>query len=74
MRIFYIPHIQIRAMSDFKDRREIRKKILSGVRTAIRKLIEERAKENGVLIVSENGKIVKVSAKKLLKKAKRKSK
>lgn len=53
---------------------ELRKKILAGVRLAIRKLIEERAKENGFLIVSENGKIVKVPAKKLLKKAKRKSK
>ncbi len=57
-----------------ENRIELRKKILAGVRLAIKKLIAERAKENGYLIVSKNGKVIKVSAKSLLKKSKNNSK
>ncbi len=57
-----------------ENRIELGKKILAGVRLAVKKLIAERAKENGYLIVSKNGKVVKISAKDLLKKNKTNSK
>ena len=57
-----------------ENRIELRKKNFRGVRLAIKKLIAERAKENGYLIVSKNGKVIKVSAKSLLKKSKNNSK
>lgn len=37
-------------------------KLLKGSRLAVKKLIEERAKTNDYLIVSKNGKVVKIRA------------
>lgn len=45
----------------------LRDKILKGIHLAFDKLVASRAKEDGELIFSENGKIVRVKAKELLK-------
>lgn len=50
-----------------KDRSELRNKIFSGIKAAIEKLIEARAKEDDNLIISQDGKIIKVPAKKFKK-------
>lgn len=42
---------------------ELTKKILEGSKLAIKRLVERKRKENGYLVVSENGKVVKVPAK-----------
>lgn len=42
--------------------KSLREKLLKGTRITIKKLIEERKKENGYLIVSKNGKVTKVRA------------
>ncbi len=49
------------------DRQELREKIYRGVKSAVDKLIAARAKDDDYLIISENGKIVKVPAKTLIK-------
>lgn len=49
------------------NRTELREKVYQGVKLAIDKLIEERAKEDGYLIISRDDKIVRVPAKELLK-------
>ncbi len=43
----------------------LREKIMKGMRLAIDRLIEERQKTDDYLIVSRNGKIVKIKARKL---------
>lgn len=50
------------------NRVELRNKIYKGVKLAIDRLIEERAKNDDYLIISRNGKIVKVPAKELKRK------
>jgi hypothetical protein len=45
-----------------KNRDVLEEKLIKGTRMAIKKLIEERKKENGYLIVSKNGKVTKVRA------------
>ncbi len=45
---------------------ELRKKIIEGLTLSAKRLIEAKAKEDGVLIYSERGKIVRVKARKLL--------
>ena len=45
---------------------ELGDKIFQGIKAAIDKLIVARAKDNGYLIVSKDGKIVKIPAKELL--------
>ncbi|MFO7526428.1 MAG: hypothetical protein R6W68_13335 [Ignavibacteriaceae bacterium] len=47
------------------NRTELRNKILTGIRSAVNKLIDSRAKDNDYLIVSRNGKIEKIPARKL---------
>jgi len=42
------------------------KKILKGMKKAIKLMIKERSKDDGYLVVFENGKVVKVKARKLL--------
>jgi hypothetical protein len=37
-------------------------KITKGVKLAIRRLIEERQKEDGELVISENGKVKRIKA------------
>jgi len=49
-----------------KNRIELRNKVYAGVKLAIERLIAERAKENDYLIISRNGKIIRVPAKELL--------
>ncbi len=44
----------------------LQKKVLKGTRTAIKRLIKERALTGDTLIISRNGKIVTVKAKDLL--------
>ena len=43
-------------------------KIIAGVQLAYEKLVQEKAKANASLVFAENGKIIHVKAKKLLKK------
>jgi hypothetical protein len=51
-----------------KDFQILSDKIVKGVNLAVERLIEQRAKENGELIFSdEHGKIIRVKAKDLLK-------
>ncbi len=45
-----------------KKRDILEEKLIKGTRMAIKKLIEERKKENGYLIVSRNGKVIKIRA------------
>ena len=42
-------------------------KIIAGVQLAYEKLVQEKAKANASLVFAENGKIIHVKAKKLLK-------
>jgi len=55
-------------MENNKKVSELTKKISEGLKLAFDKLVKEKAKEDGELIFSENGKIVKVKAKDLLNK------
>jgi hypothetical protein len=48
-----------------RNRIELRDKIYKGIKSAIEKLISSRARDNDFLIVSRNGKIVKIPAKDL---------
>jgi len=51
-----------------KDFQVLSEKIIKGVNLAAERLIEQRAKEDGELIYSdENGKVIRVKAKDLLK-------
>ena len=51
-----------------KDFQILSDKIVKGVNLAVVRLVEQRAKENGELIFSdENGKVIRVKAKDLLK-------
>ena len=45
-----------------KNRTELREKIFKGIKTAIERLISDRAKENEFLIISKDGKIIKIPA------------
>ncbi len=45
-----------------KSKDIIEEKLMKGTRMAIKKLIEERKKINGYLIVSKNGKVTKIRA------------
>lgn len=42
---------------------EIKAKIIEGIRLSLKKLVEQKKKENSFLIFSDNGKIVKINAK-----------
>lgn len=55
-----------------KEDKELSGKIMKGARLALDRLIVETAKEDGYLVFSKNGKIVKVKARKLLKEQKKK--
>ena len=48
-----------------KNKTELRNKIIIGIRTALEKLITSSAKNDEYLIISKDGKIVKVPAKQL---------
>ncbi|MEO8233647.1 MAG: hypothetical protein ABI638_15315 [Ignavibacteriota bacterium] len=48
-----------------KNTVELREKIFEGIKSSIEKLIASRAKNNEFLIVSKDGKIVKIPAKEL---------
>ena len=45
------------------------RKIMDGIKKAVRKLVEETAAKNGSLVVEREGKVVHVPAKELLKSA-----
>jgi hypothetical protein len=47
--------------------KEVREKIISGIELAYKRLLTARQKEDGDLVISRNGKIVKVKASELLK-------
>jgi len=49
-----------------KNRDELRKKIYDGIKLAIAKLISASAKNDEYLVISKNGKVVKVPAKELI--------
>ena len=42
---------------------DIRKKILIGLEKSYKKLLETKRKNNGVLVISENGEIIKIKFK-----------
>jgi hypothetical protein len=48
-----------------KSRKALREKILKGLDMAFEKLVKERRENDDYLIFSENGKIVKVKARKI---------
>jgi len=50
---------------------DIREKILKGMTLAFDRLLEKKAKEDGYLVFSENGKIVHVRARELYEKRKK---
>jgi hypothetical protein len=50
------------------NRKELSKKIMNGVIAAHEKLIISKAKDDDYLVVSKDGKIVKIPARELLKK------
>jgi hypothetical protein len=52
-----------------ESNKTLHNKILKGARLAVEKLIKEAQKNDEYLVFSENGKIVKVKARKLKKKA-----
>lgn len=45
----------------------IRAKILQGIELSFQRLLEKKSKENGELIFSKDGQIVRIKAKELLK-------
>lgn len=47
------------------DIKELEKKILDGIALAYKKLVEQKKKEDGELVFSQNGKIVTVKARDL---------
>jgi len=47
--------------------KELRSKILQGIELAYRRLLISKQKEDGELVISRNGKIVKVKARELTK-------
>ncbi len=47
---------------------ELTSKISAGLKLAFERLVKEKAKDDGELIFCENGKIIRVKAKDLLKK------
>ena len=51
-------------MSD-AEIKEIREKILKGIALAYERLVEQKKKDDGELVFSENGKIVRVKARDL---------
>jgi hypothetical protein len=51
-----------------KSKRELSQRILSGVKKAYYKLVEETAARNGSLVVERNGKVMHVPAKELIEK------
>lgn len=48
-----------------KNKNTLEEKFIKGTNSALKKLIAERKKNNGYLIVSRNGKVVKVKARSL---------
>jgi hypothetical protein len=48
----------------------LRKRILAGIDLAYKKLVDERSQEDGELVFSKDGKILKVKARELQKNAK----
>ncbi len=59
---------QLNASERKLEMSEFTRKITEGLKKSFDKLVREKAKEDGELIFSENGKIVRVKAKELLKK------
>ncbi len=47
------------------ETKELKKRILAGIELAFRKLVETRRREDGELVISKDGKIVKVKAREL---------
>ena len=52
----------------------LEKKLSKGMKLAYKKLLLERAKEDGYLIISQNGKIIKKKAREILKEISKKKK
>ena len=46
---------------------DIKEKVLKGGKLAIERLLERKRKDNSFVVISENGKVVKVEAKTLKK-------
>ena len=49
-----------------QNKTELRLKIFNGINAALEKLIASRAKDDEYLIISKNGKVVRIPAKELL--------
>lgn len=48
-----------------KNKKELREKIMKGISLAIAKLIETTRQNDGYLVFSENGKIIRIKARDL---------
>jgi len=48
-----------------KDLQELEEKILEGITLAYQKLVEQKKKEDGELVFSQNGEIIRVKARDL---------
>lgn len=48
-----------------QEKRDMRDKILHGIALAFERLVEQKKREDGELVFSENGKIVRVRARDL---------
>ncbi|MDZ7765604.1 MAG: hypothetical protein U5K00_14495 [Melioribacteraceae bacterium] len=52
-----------------KNRTELREKIINGVRLAVERLIQTKANENDYIVISRNGKILRIPATEFVKKS-----
>ena len=48
-----------------KNRKELREKILKGIRIAVNKLISTSKENDGYLVLSQNGRVIKVKAREI---------
>lgn len=48
-----------------RELKELQEKIVKGLELSYQRLVEQKKKENGLLVFSQNGKIVKVRARSL---------
>ena len=48
-----------------KNKKELREKIMKGITVAVERLIESIVKNDGYIVLSENGKVVRIKARNL---------
>lgn len=50
-----------------KNKIDLRDKIFNGIKQSIEKMIEDRAKNNDSIVVSKDGKIIRIPAREILR-------